>query len=1280
MDQWVQMAETGDESELEPEILIRQLAKKPGWKEANFQVISKMFKVVEVLATRCGNFSAGCASLAIAPLVDKLGDIKLKKPASEALDAISERLSLRFVLSQSCPVIAAQKSPKVLGDSLLWLKQCLNDFGISGIAVRPLVDFTLGPLASSNVTVRTNAVKLLAELRMYVGPEIRVFVQDVNPQLLAMIDAEFAKVGDRSPPTPTKGKPANQDNAAAEEPQDVQDMQDELFPRVDISSQINSALLESLASINWKERKEGLDTIAQILKAANNRIKPSLGDLLPALKARLEDKNLNLVVATLDLLGVLAEAVGKPYDKLGRPLVGPICSCINNPKPQNRTAAIGALSKMADAIGLGPMLSAIAASLTPESPLLRKDLLAWLSVKLPELKPSPADQAHLLTPVMLCLSDKSSDVRKSAQTTFAGLVESVGVAAAKDKYAALKPAQQSPVNAILDGMKGAAKPTSARPPSRAAEAPQSKRTKSLQNKPSSPKAAEPVQDAAPILTNDPRQKEIRLSKEKAGNWVFESPSSELSDSLRDACANHFSADLIGLLFSTGTYRDRDYLAAMTQLEKELNEPSQIRRNLSVSDLLLRYITIRLHDQGSTMLIKCLDLLQLIIRSMEELDCPLTEAEAFILLPSLIARLGLNNETLRKRVKELIRQICHIYSSSGVFTFLLEHGLRAKNARTRTEALDELGGLIQRQGMSITASPAKAFPAVATLIADRDAGVRNAAIAAILQAYILVGEKVYKYLGPLSDKDRGYLEERFKRTKTLAAPKPVEKPVEEPDTHIFSFQRSPPFQDAISAAPPTITPPPRSPSLRGPTSAPFSPSSDDYLTEPIQSFDPAVQVQAIMARFRSEKAKVVQSGLQELEKLISGSVDDLVPHASFLLEEMCWVFDTLIQKADFFDPNFSSCIRTSILAFLRIFETLGLTTAFSSEVLRHTVDSFITCLLDQKVKAFNQAQELSRHLNVLLVRLLTNANLNAIYEAIFQLILNSMDQDYLSLQAVNPEAADAHLRWSNLVMKCSWKLARRIALSIRQGDLDIAQLLGVMNNFFIRHPPVSLKRKVNNGDTIAQALVRTLNTILYSMCEVLHAEIFMSLQFVPQGSPNDHLTPLINKMLERIGSRQTQPGSASEPPSDQDLHIRLDEIIARIDNSQTSREGTRDLYAFQEEHPNYIPVIEEQLELRGHQFRTYVQRALDSLKYQSAASRVPESSSPSQYLTPEGDSGFLSQQERAAPLPERHDTILDRDTPSPPASRHKTVRDLRSRLAELRMANGGPLLPSLPDDH
>ncbi|KAJ9056403.1 hypothetical protein DSO57_1033402 [Entomophthora muscae] len=201
-----------------------------------------------------------------------------------------------------------------------------------------------------------------------------------------------------------------------------------------------------------------------------------------------------------------------------------------------------------------------------------------------------------------------------------------------------------------------------------------------------------------------------------------------------------------------------------------------------------------------------------------------------------------------------------------------------------------------------------------------------------------------------------------------------------------------------------------------------------------------------------------------------------------------------------------------------------------------------------------------------------------------------------------------------------------------------------------------------------------------MCEVLHAEIFMSLQFVPQGSPNDHLTPLINKMLERIGSRQTQPGSASEPPSDQDLHIRLDEIIARIDNSQTSREGTRDLYAFQEEHPNYIPVIEEQLELRGHQFRTYVQRALDSLKYQSAASRVPESSSPSQYLTPEGDSGFLSQQERAAPLPERHDTILDRDTPSPPASRHKTVRDLRSRLAELRMANGGPLLPSLPDDH
>ncbi|KAI0221669.1 hypothetical protein L0F63_000494 [Massospora cicadina] len=1286
MEQWISTLERGLESELEPEILIRQLGKKPAWKEANFQVLSKMFKVVEVLATRCSNFSTGCAALAIPPLVDKLGDIKLKKAAMEALDAIIERLSLRFVLAQSCPLIAAQKSPKVQGDALLWIKQCLNDFGIAGVVIRPLVDFTLGPLASSNATVRSNAVKLLAELRVYVGLEIRVFVQDVNQNLLNIIDAEFSKVEGR------QGLRSG-DLPAAE--RDAQDMQDELFPRVDISPQINSALLALLSSDDWKKRKEGLDAVAQILEAANKRIKPTLGELLPALKARLEDKNLNLVVAALDLLGTVAEAVGKPYEKLGRPMVGPICSCINNPKLQNRAAAIGALTKMADTIGLGPMLPAIAASLAPELPLLCKDVLKWLSEKLPVLNPSSTDQLHLLTPVMQCLSDKNPDVRKGAQATLAVVIERAGVAAAKDRCAALKPALQPPVMAILDGFKGA-KPAAVRPPSRAGGSPQPKRTRPPIGKPrpQTPRGSESAPEATLILTNDPRQKELRLSREKPSRWTFEVPPADLIDSLKEACAPHLSADLIQLLFSTGTYRERNFLAGLTQLEKGLGEASLVQRNLSVSDLVLRYVAIRLHDQGSTMIIKCLDLLQLVFKSVDEAQSSLADVEAAVLLPSLIARLGLNNETLRKRVKELVRQLCRIYSSSGVFAFLLEHGLRSKNARTRTETLDELGGLIQRQGMGVMASPAKALPAVATLIGDRDAGVRNAAIATILQAYILVGEKVYKYLGPLSDRDRGYLEERFKRTKTLAPPPPPKAVApEETGAHIFSFQRRPSFNEAVhgvpasgtaSALPSVPSPPPRLlsriPSPARPISASFMSIRESRL-DLAADVDPVVQVRTIADRLHSGLTAYVQAGFRELEKMVAGPVDALVPHASILLEEMCQVFDSLISKGDFPDPNFTSCIRAAILAYLQLFQNVTLTSAFTPDALRHTLHSIVTCLLDQKVKACPSAVEMSRSLNVLLVRLLANADLNAAYEAIFQLLLSCIEAGYGSPLEEAAGAADLHVRYSNLVMKCSWKLARRTAPAISHGELDCARFLGAINDFFVRYPHAVLRQMAEKHDQIAGIIMKTLNTLLYSMCEALRDDIYHALQFVPRGSPNDHLSPLIARMLTKLAARRAQP-ELEAPPPEQDLAARLQEIIALVDNSERNREGIRALYAFQVQNPDYCHVVEEQLELRGPQFYNFVQRSLSNLRRQSEpADPAERSSSPSQYHTPEAEPGLSSLQDGAAGAfnhPPRSSRVLDRETPSPLPPRPKTVGDLRARLAELRMANGGPLTTPHPE--
>lgn len=159
-----------DGASIEPEIVIRAFSKKPGWKEMNFQVMGKMFNAIQTLTEECPKFNKACASLCIPVMVEKLGDIKLKKPASECLVAIAEKISLQFVFSQAYSVLKKAKSPKVLADSLLWIHSCLMDFGISGLQIRDLIDLLKFGLTNTNASVRTSAVTVLGALRQYIGP------------------------------------------------------------------------------------------------------------------------------------------------------------------------------------------------------------------------------------------------------------------------------------------------------------------------------------------------------------------------------------------------------------------------------------------------------------------------------------------------------------------------------------------------------------------------------------------------------------------------------------------------------------------------------------------------------------------------------------------------------------------------------------------------------------------------------------------------------------------------------------------------------------------------------------------------------------------------------------------------------------------------------------------------------------------------------------------------------------------------------------------------------
>ncbi|SGZ22076.1 BQ5605_C022g09426 [Microbotryum silenes-dioicae] len=457
----------GEIETVESELVVRYLGKKPGWKESNFQVSTKMFGILHLLAERSPSFGKSSAALSVPGLSDKLGDIKLKKPAGDALTAFAEKSSLGFVLSLAYEPMTKQKAPKAQADSLLWVEQALRDFGIIGVSIRDLIEFLKTGLKSSNASVRTNATKTLVTLKLYVGADIATFLQDLNPQLITTIESEFAKVAGEAPPEPTRvgADTAVAASAAAAGPgakgkgaiSGSDDPLDDLFPRVELDRLIPSSAISGLGDSLWKTRKEALEMIQSILEG-NKRLKPSpLNDLSTPLKQRLVDANKIVQVLALDVIARIATGMGKPFERHCRLFVAAIVGVLGDQKAPIRAAATACLTAIADAAGLDAMITSFDKALETGSPVLRKDLLAWLEPRFQdEDVVATLELRDLAGPVIACLEDKTAEVRRSAQALLPGIISRVGYQTVLDRTGKLKPASKATVLPLLEAARGQA--------------------------------------------------------------------------------------------------------------------------------------------------------------------------------------------------------------------------------------------------------------------------------------------------------------------------------------------------------------------------------------------------------------------------------------------------------------------------------------------------------------------------------------------------------------------------------------------------------------------------------------------------------------------------------------------------------------------------------------------------------------------------------------------------------------------------------------------------------
>ncbi|KAL0879509.1 hypothetical protein ABMA27_003252 [Loxostege sticticalis] len=818
------------------QVLYRVLNRKPGLKDTNVQVLKARLEACKYITE---NFpvTTTAADFVLQDVVTKLGEASCSSVSAECLTCLAEACGLEHVLNEGLTfAMDSQKNPKVQSEMFNWMANAVKEFGFS-MNIRSIVAHCKKALSATNPNVRTSTVNFLGILSLYVGPSLLNHFDSEKPATKQLISLELDKYANSTPPTPTRqlgtvSKSASKgsmgddiDEAYEDAPEDEPPVVEDSRPRTDIAPLITDALVAEINDKNWKVRNEALDKLKAII-TNSAPIKPSLGELPAALSARLLDSNSKLAQSALHICESLATAMGSKCKTHVRTFFPAFFQAFGDSKQWIRTSAVSCVETWCREAGPQAPFDGemVFDALKAGSPVLRASLLQWLAEHLPNvpLKSFPREELSLCVPVLFaCLEDRAADVRKAAADCVFPFMLHLGYEPMHKQLDKLKPGSKQVVQAALDKARPNL-PVQPLPTKSKKDEPRGVKSAGALKKEAEKKTVIPAkgkgpakpssassrgkkddEDCTPLLpcNNAKNQRIIDDQKLKVLKWNFTTPREEFFELLKEQMATAgLNKQLVANMFHTDF---RYHLKAIEALSDDLQENgSALMANL---DLVLKWLTLRFFDTNPSVILKGLEYLSLVFQYLMDSDYTMAEYEANCFIPYLVLKVGDPKDTVRNGVKALFKQICVVYSVTKLFGYLME-GLKSKNARQRAECLECIGHLLETYGSTVMSpTSGAALKELARHIGDRDNAVRSAALNCVASAYFLEGEKVYKMIGQISDKDLSLLEERIKRAsksrsaevrRSMVVPlsasgKPIQQVIEdEPPRRVISVDTAP----------------------------------------------------------------------------------------------------------------------------------------------------------------------------------------------------------------------------------------------------------------------------------------------------------------------------------------------------------------------------------------------------------------------------------------------------------------------------------------------------------
>ena len=752
-----------------PDIVFRFLkAKLKDWKELNLMMNKENFALINSLCHKPEvNLNKRGFFYLCGLLVGNCHDVKFNESVYSIIRAFVEQVTPKYVINSMMSLAqdakATKPNPKTYVELCNILVKLLDELTVRFFPLKETIEFGKFVISNSNPQCRTAATGLFKGLYAQVGQPISDLINDIPPQTLKPLQAEFEKVTVITD-LESKLKVQFRGEVAAEVRSVTASNPLDSLPRADISKEAEK-IIKSLGNTDWRVRKEGLDQLEALLTANKNRISPNgLQDLIVALKTRLTDSNKALARGTINFVGRLTGALGKDIQRYSKTLIPPLISNLSDKQAQIRQDAIACLEKIGNEVGQDAIISSALPMIAQDNPEIRTEVINYV-LKYADFLPK-VDIRSNVNAILSALQDKSKEIRANTERLLEKCVNVIGAGpfstAVKDFKSAiqndLKPiiskyesttdldssmnmgsrksdprvgnkkqtmtptaASSGAPTMLLNQSKqagGAMNNNSAMPPSGMTR-PSPKKTLQSSNSASNLATASMIsnnQVSAPqhqrtnsvTPTKNPERKLnpncIITAAGLKGQRIEEEkrsrwPTNELNDDLIDRLKEHLRSHVAPELLSKMFAYDHRKHIEAVSILKKALA-TELPATLDILDLIVRWIFVRLFENSNVQILKeILSYVTELVNSLEAMKYNLLPFEAQVLIPVLIERFNTTSPSIRNSLIKNILTLGVIYPPASIVVMLLQ-GLNSKSHKVRIDCLEALAGFAQHYGAQV----------------------------------------------------------------------------------------------------------------------------------------------------------------------------------------------------------------------------------------------------------------------------------------------------------------------------------------------------------------------------------------------------------------------------------------------------------------------------------------------------------------------------------------------------------------------------------------------------